>query len=215
MDLSKIVQVEIEAPGEGEEFTSIRDMPPPGNKNKARDEGNDESKSVDSSLVVERSWSGKRRRDDDARLRDYSLASESVDSFLHPQTDRKDTSDDERPAARRRTDDRAPSDDRMPSPGVEADPFGYLEEGSSEERPAIPSTSQLAQSIPNTMFASPAFLNSVQNTLTYATPIHSRAFITFGAGMRQKEIDQFSAMNPLEAVSLAGGRGAVPYFIPL
>lgn len=51
--------------------------------------------------------------------------------------------------------------------------------------------------------------------LTYATPIHSHAYVTFGAGMRQKEVDQFCAANPLEAQSLAGGRSAVPYHIPL
>lgn len=51
--------------------------------------------------------------------------------------------------------------------------------------------------------------------LTYATPIHPHAYVTFGAGMRQKEVDQFCAANPLEAQSLAGGRSAVPYHIPL
>ncbi|KAI6115246.1 hypothetical protein EDD17DRAFT_1569257 [Pisolithus thermaeus] len=101
-----------------------------------------------------------------------------------------------------------------PSTVIDADPFGYLEEGFGNERPTIPSTSRLAQSIPNSLFANPTFLDSSQNILTYATPIHSRAFITFGAGMRQKDIDQFSAANPLEAFSLSGGRGAVPYYVP-
>lgn len=32
--------------------------------------------------------------------------------------------------------------------------------------------------------------------------------------MRQKDIDQFSAANPLEAFSLSGGCGAVPYYVP-
>ncbi|KAI6046272.1 hypothetical protein EDC04DRAFT_2887952 [Pisolithus marmoratus] len=97
---------------------------------------------------------------------------------------------------------------------IEADPFGYLEEGFGNELLAVPSTSRLAQSIPNSLFASPTFLDSSQNILTYATPIYSHAFVTFGAGMRQKDIDQYSAANPLEALSLAGGRGAVPYYVP-
>ncbi|KAF9222412.1 hypothetical protein BS17DRAFT_708869 [Gyrodon lividus] len=95
-----------------------------------------------------------------------------------------------------------------------ADPFGYLDDGPSQNPPLVPSTSRLAQSIPGSMFASPGFLDSQHNMLTYATPIHSHAYVTFGAGMRQKEIDQFSAANPLEAHSLAGGRSAVPYHIP-
>jgi hypothetical protein len=96
-----------------------------------------------------------------------------------------------------------------------ADPFGYLDDGPTQNPQPAPSTSRLAQSIPGLMFASPGFLGSPHNMLTYATPIHSHAYITFGAGMRQKEIDQFSAANPLGAHSLAGGRSAVPYHIPL
>lgn len=101
-----------------------------------------------------------------------------------------------------------------PSSVIDADPFGYLEEGPGNEPATVPSTSQLAQSIPNSLFASPTFLDSSQNILSYATPLYSHAFITFGAGMRQKDVDQFSAANPLEAISLAGGRGAVPYYVP-
>ncbi|KAF9235248.1 hypothetical protein BU15DRAFT_89615 [Melanogaster broomeanus] len=93
-----------------------------------------------------------------------------------------------------------------------ADPFGYLDDGPSQN--SVPSTSRLAQSIPGSMFASPGFLDSPHNILAYATPIHTHAYITFGAGMTQKEIDQFSAANPLEAHSLAGGRSAIPYHIP-
>ncbi|KIJ15662.1 hypothetical protein PAXINDRAFT_99511 [Paxillus involutus ATCC 200175] len=68
-----------------------------------------------------------------------------------------------------------------------ADPFGYLDDGPTQNPQPAPSTSRLAQSIPGLMFASPGFL---------------------------KEIDQFSTANPLGAHSLAGGRSAVPYHIP-
>ncbi|OAX37778.1 hypothetical protein K503DRAFT_866620 [Rhizopogon vinicolor AM-OR11-026] len=95
-----------------------------------------------------------------------------------------------------------------------SDPFSYLDDTPSISAPPVASTSRLAQSMPNALFATPSFLESSTNILTYATPIYSHAFMTFGAGKRQKEIDKFSAANPLEAVSLAGGRGAVPYHIP-
>ncbi|KAG2073761.1 hypothetical protein BDR04DRAFT_1134121 [Suillus decipiens] len=94
------------------------------------------------------------------------------------------------------------------------DPFSYLDDTSNSPAPPVASTSRLAQSMPNALFATPSFLESPTNILTYAMPIYSHAFVTFGAGKRQKEIDQFSAENPLEATSLAGGRGAVPYHIP-
>ncbi|KAL4079098.1 hypothetical protein J3A83DRAFT_4356097 [Scleroderma citrinum] len=266
MDLNRITQIEIEAPNEDGDFISIQDMPLPGDKGKDRT----------GPLVTHRSWSGKRRREDDARLRDYSSASHLVEDFLHQEEEI--LPDASRPTNRRRTDPPFPFTGRavLPqlsicSPGTsvansaitssaatsfpsipmlpssssytsnlsraisfaptslppppascvqaspssaEADPFGYLEDGPCQEPHAVPSTSRLVQSIPNSMFATPAFLYSPQNILTYATPIHSHAFITFGAGMRQKEIDQYCAVNPLEALSLAGGRGAVPYHVP-
>jgi len=101
-----------------------------------------------------------------------------------------------------------------PSVSSLGDPFSYLDDVASSPAPPVASTSRLAQSMPNSLFATPSFLESPTNILTYATPIYSHAFMTFGAGKRQKEIDQFSAANPLRAVSLSGGRGAVPYHIP-
>lgn len=106
------------------------------------------------------------------------------------------------------------TDTSAPSLSSLSDPFSYLDDTPSVPPPPAASTSRLAQSMPNALFATPSFLESPTNILTYATPIYSHAFMTFGAGKRQKEIDQFSAANPLEAVSLAGGRGAVPYHIP-
>ncbi|KAG0708533.1 hypothetical protein DFH29DRAFT_890693 [Suillus ampliporus] len=109
-----------------------------------------------------------------------------------------------------------PDTSSKPSPSLSSlnDPFSYLDDMPSNSAPSAASTSRLAQSMPNALFATPSFLESPTNILTYATPIYSHAFVTFGAGKRQKEIDQFSAANPLEAVSLSGGRGAVPYHIP-
>ncbi|KAH0828959.1 hypothetical protein J3R83DRAFT_2388 [Lanmaoa asiatica] len=247
VDLSRIVQAEIESPKDDGSFTSIRDMLPLGSKGKERT-------ALDISDVTA---SGKRRRDDDAKLRVYVASSQSVQMFLHP----GGITEPFRPSNRRRletslqTDDSShqisanptipseiiqvssvgntfeqsatltqcipqisppplPSQSLVSSPSAAADPFGYLDDGPVQNPPPAPSTSRLVQFVPGSMFASPAFLSSTQNMLTYVTPIHSHAYVTFGAGMRQKEVDQFCAANPLEANSLAGGRSAVPYHIP-
>ncbi|THG99243.1 hypothetical protein EW026_g3081 [Hermanssonia centrifuga] len=50
-----------------------------------------------------------------------------------------------------------------------------------------------------------------------ARPVYDHAYVTFGAGMRQKEVDTFTAENPLEGISGASGlreEGLVPYHIP-
>jgi hypothetical protein len=56
-----------------------------------------------------------------------------------------------------------------------------------------------------------------------AEPVHPHAFVTFGAGMRQKEIDTFTAQHKLEANYASGaathaGEGdgdGIPYHVPL
>ncbi|KAF8557909.1 hypothetical protein OG21DRAFT_1434413 [Imleria badia] len=242
LDLSKIVQAEIEPPKDDGTYTSIRNMPPPGTKGKERAAPN----------ISDIAASGKRRRDDNARFRIYISSSPSVQTFLHP----SGTTEPFRPSNRRRLDDSLQTDDSLPqnspcpiipsesaqsesaseqsatltrstppttppppsseplAPPAAADPFGYLDDGPGQNPPPMPSTSRPARFLPGSMFASPAFLASTQNMLTYATPIHAHAYVTFGAGMRQKEVDQFCAANPLEAQSLAGGPSVVPYHIP-
>lgn len=48
-----------------------------------------------------------------------------------------------------------------------------------------------------------------------AEPIHPHAYVTFGAGMRQKEIDIFTAQHKLEARYLTGDGDGIPYHVPL
>ena len=48
-----------------------------------------------------------------------------------------------------------------------------------------------------------------------AEPIHPHAYVTFGAGMRQKEIDIFTAQHKLEARYLTGEGDGIPYHVPL
>jgi hypothetical protein len=47
-----------------------------------------------------------------------------------------------------------------------------------------------------------------------AEPIYPHAFVTFGAGMRQKEIDTFTAKEKLEARYLTGAGDGIPYHVP-
>jgi hypothetical protein len=53
------------------------------------------------------------------------------------------------------------------------------------------------------------------NLASQAEPIYPNVYVTFGAGMRQKEIDTFTANHQLEARSLAGPNTTIPYHVPL
>ena len=53
------------------------------------------------------------------------------------------------------------------------------------------------------------------HNVTDATPVHKRAFVTFGGGVNQKTVDRYSASNPLEAITVTGEKSAVPYHVPL
>ena len=50
-----------------------------------------------------------------------------------------------------------------------------------------------------------------------AKPVHPHAYVTLGAGMRQKEVDMYTAEHPLEGFSGVTGtrqERIVPYHIP-
>ena len=54
--------------------------------------------------------------------------------------------------------------------------------------------------------------------VAHARPVHPHAYVTVGAGMRQKEIDMYSAENPLAGISTVTGAtedGLVPYYVPM
>ena len=95
------------------------------------------------------------------------------------------------------------------SSGVSSSPFGSL--GSATlGRPMAPL-------IPPNLFgaAAPGGLNSTAPAP--AQPVHSHAYVTFGAGMKQKEVDIYTAEHPLEGTSSVTGmreEGLVPYHIP-
>lgn len=103
-----------------------------------------------------------------------------------------------------------------------ADPFGYLKTPKNVA-PAPPHVMQSAlfggpgswgpgQS---TLFAAPGVAPVPLSMLGRAQPIYPHAYVTFGAGMRQKEVDMFTAKHPLEATSSLGPNEGIPYHVPL
>lgn len=258
VDVSKLVDVDIETPQTGGGYTSLRDSAFPASKGKGR---------VGQS-AINISTSGKRRRQDDDDLRSYDSASGAVAGFLKGPPLPVENSDVPSPNVRRRLNpepatrevsmesnssenrstsesgsqssssrDRALSsneeiqtDATSPSPPAEkqtaipsssysgADPFGYMNLGPSlSYQPSSSAQSLLRSFGPSSaaLFAAPGPVAAPYTQLTRAIPIHQHAYVTFGAGMRQKEIDRYTAENPLESTSMSGSRGYIPYHVPL
>ncbi|KAI0701004.1 hypothetical protein C8T65DRAFT_709583 [Cerioporus squamosus] len=101
---------------------------------------------------------------------------------------------------------------------------------SSMAPPSMPSvmSGQPFLSTPGMLGASHAFAQALQaahhstsghlGTMPHARPVHPHAYVTFGAGVNQKEVDIYTADNPLDGVDPVTGepRGAaVPYHIPM
>jgi hypothetical protein len=294
IDLSKIVEIDIEPPQEGGSFTSLRNMAPPGSKGK----GKVVAPVTDAPAVN----SGKRRREEDAQLRFYETASRAVANFLNGPALGPDGIDVPRQIIRRRLHvedapiasrsvsletesshdsstseastvatspsppaaDKGPSsvsfapadpfaylgdtggsmatgippstsssssDNRLPlssSTSSGGDPFGYLSgPAPSSNFPPPPPPTAIHSAYPHssmfgslgsgvsTLFANPSLPALPHGMVTHAEPIHPHAYVTFGAGMRQKEIDRYTAANPLEATSLSGMPTVIPYHVPL
>ena len=103
----------------------------------------------------------------------------------------------------------------------EESPFDYLDDPVASSAPAPPSTVQASYN-PHAMMHS---WGSGSNSLltgfgqeptapAQAEAIFPHVFVTFGAGMRQKEIDNFTATNKLEARYISGHGDGIPYHIP-
>jgi hypothetical protein len=106
-----------------------------------------------------------------------------------------------------------------------SNPFAYLESPNnfpptpppisleSHYNPSSVTTSYFSGS--SSSFATDPF--GQMQMQTQAEPIHPHAFVTFGAGMRQKEIDIFTAQHKLEATGryLTGNGDGIPYHVPL
>ncbi|KAJ6593231.1 hypothetical protein B0H19DRAFT_1204941 [Mycena capillaripes] len=224
IDLSKLIDIDIEAPRAGGGFTSLRERDA---ANKLKDTGP----------------SGKRRREEDSALRHYDSASETVASFLRgpyqagwdlPQTVRRRVEEPSPPPAAPPPPERSPPPPSPPPNGgspsppsrpvVGGDPFGYLNSNHNFPTPTPPSVTQSAYnpragSDPwgprsGTLIANSSLPPVPLNLASQTEPIYPNAYVTFGAGMRQKEIDTFTANHQLEAHSLAGPNTTVPYHVP-
>jgi hypothetical protein len=273
IDVSKLIEVDIEIPKEDGSFTSLRDVAP----------ANSKGKKTQASSGIN---SSKRRREEDANLRVYDSASHAVASFLRGSpfpAATTNTVDGPSPSVRRRLEGPefpdAPSHSSSPrefvhnssgssnsgfnsreqsastigttpSPppadnitvtairqvntgsslnvtneSANSNPFGYLETPNNFP-PTLPPTFLQSDYNPSSVTTSwsSSYGSSFTNSLgqfgrmqipAQAEPIHPHAYVTFGAGMRQKEVDTFTAQHKLEARYLTGDGDGIPYHVPL
>jgi hypothetical protein len=107
------------------------------------------------------------------------------------------------------------------SPGAaSADPFGYLNHPSnfppaSEPLFIPPHYSQRSGIWTNSPVTGNSFGQMTVPFPAQAEPIHPFCYVTFGAGMRQKEIDTYTANHKLEAKYLMGSGDGISYHVPL
>ena len=239
--MCRIVDADIEPPHPDGSFTSLADT------------ANADRKGKKPVTSVPESSIGKERREADAALRMYDLASLTVANFLraplgHPAVGNLPICDpplnigqvsirsaEEGPE---NSSSRCPGDGAPPifdNSGIlpatsNADPFGYM-----DTTPATTSSSSFTMPSRNSSLLSnlPAWqpipqthtsdrpplnnpLHSSQLPLRVEVePMYPHAFVTFGAGMRQKEIDTFTAEHKLEACYLTGHGDGIPYHVPL
>ena len=67
----------------------------------------------------------------------------------------------------------------------------------------------------SSIFAIPDPDTPLARMSAHAEPLYTHAYVTFGAGMRQKEIDTFTAIEKLEARYITGRGDGIPYHVPL
>jgi hypothetical protein len=110
------------------------------------------------------------------------------------------------------------------SPLSSETPFGFLDSPTNFSPPPPPSVVQAAYN-PHAMMHSwgsgSATIFGDGRSITdsggpsQAEAIYPHAYVTFGAGMRQKEIDTFTAKHKLEARYITGQGDGIPYHVPL
>lgn len=92
------------------------------------------------------------------------------------------------------------------------DPFAYMDNaeppmlGVSPPTPLALSTTSWGSD--TALLAHPLFSGNVPSHLTRPVPPHTHAYVSFGGGARQKDVDLFTAAHLL-------GDGVVPYHVPL
>ncbi|KAG6888392.1 hypothetical protein C0995_008632 [Termitomyces sp. Mi166 len=99
-----------------------------------------------------------------------------------------------------------------------SDPFGYLKKDTPICAPlSVAQTSYPSLSMQRNWTPSPTVFGNhplPPGQLALAEPLHPHAYVTFGAGMRQKEIDTYTAQHQLEARYSNGSGEGVPYHVP-
>ncbi|KAI9510334.1 hypothetical protein F5148DRAFT_976931 [Russula earlei] len=91
------------------------------------------------------------------------------------------------------------------------DPFAYIDNaeppmfGVSLTSP--PASTATAWGADAALLAHPLFAGDVPSYLTRPVAPHTHAYVSFGAGARQKDVDLFTASHPLDG-------GSVPYHVP-
>ncbi|KAL0068889.1 hypothetical protein AAF712_004220 [Marasmius tenuissimus] len=104
---------------------------------------------------------------------------------------------------------------------LNADPFGYLD-GTTKDIPTIQSNfarpgafNPVPQGAgPSTIVPNPSLPSTSRSMPSQSRALHPHAYVTFGAGKRQKEIDIFTSRNPLPGRSILGEEDRIPYHIP-
>ena len=90
------------------------------------------------------------------------------------------------------------------------DPFAYIDSADPPMlgvSPPASLASTMNWSSDAALLAHPLFAGDVPPHLTRTVPPHTHAYVSLGAGAKQKDVDVFTAAHPLD--------GVVPYHIPL
>lgn len=243
IDMSKLVGVNIEPPQPGGGYTSLRDLAAPGSKGKGkagssttnaatsgkrrRDEDS-ELRSYDSASVVVASFlrapgipseaaempspSNRRRLDPGSSAVD-AIRPELVVSGNAAGTEPPTLEDKQIAATSSIAKSPQKTTTTSTSSSSKGDPFGYMQFGSPTIYQSSPSSHSLYRSFGTGTGRSAD--PGAGNSFIWSRPIHQHAYVTFGAGVRQKEIDRYTAEHPLEAASLSGMDSRVPYHVPL
>jgi hypothetical protein len=95
---------------------------------------------------------------------------------------------------------------------VRPDPFAYIDNADPPmfgASPPTPLTSRAtAWGADAALLSHPLFAENLPLHLTRPVPPHTHAYVSFGAGARQKDVDLFTAAHPLDGSN-------VPYHVPL
>ncbi|KAF8588838.1 hypothetical protein K439DRAFT_537159 [Ramaria rubella] len=103
------------------------------------------------------------------------------------------------------------------SPPSQSDPFGYLSDPPAGGASSLPMPTFEPPAVFANPFAQPSsglFSSEGHYMPTRVTPTYPHAYVTFGAGAKQKEIDVYSSSHPLPATSIEGTPCFTPYHVP-